>query len=103
MFRIHFDPKLGRFIVQIHHLGMFWRSVMALNEDKSGTDLLMFKTFDEASEYVKSIGLDKLYRNGSANEFRKYMAGKGYTRMTDGNGRVLEFEEVGARQYAPQA
>ena len=103
MFRIHFDPKLGRFIVQIHYLGVFWRSVMALNEDKSGTDLQMFKTFDEASEYVKSIGLDKLYRNGSVNEFRKYMAGKGYTRMTDGNGRALEFEEVGARQYAPQA
>lgn len=102
MFRIHFDPKLGRFIVQIHHLGMFWRSVMALNEDKSGTDLLMFKTFDEASEYVKSIGLDKLYRDMSVNKFREYMTGRGYTRMTDEQGRVIEYREFGAH-HAKQA
>lgn len=102
MFRIYFDPKLGRFIIQVHRLGIFWRSVMALNDDSSGTNQLMFKTFDEASEYVKSIGLDKLYRDGSANKFREYMAGKGYTRMTDENGRVIEYREFGV-QHAKQA
>jgi hypothetical protein len=103
MFRIHFDPKLGRFIVQVHRFGIFWSSVMALNDDSSGTNQLMFKTLDEASAYVKSIGLDKLYRDGSANMFREYMSGKGYTRMTDGQGRVIDYQEVGARNYAPQA
>lgn len=103
MFRIHFDPKLGRFIIQVHRFGLLWRSVMALNDDSSGTNQMMFKTFDEASSYVKSIGLDKLYRDGSTNKFREYMAGKGYTRMTDGNGNVVEYQEVGARNYAQQA
>lgn len=97
MFRIHFDPKLGRFLIQINVRHMFWRSVMTLNQDSSGSEVMMFKTFDEASAYVKSIGLDKLYRDRSENKFREYMGQRGYTRATDEEGRVIEYREFGRR------
>ena len=92
MFRIHFDPKLGRFIVQVQKFGVIWVNVMGLKDDNSGVEALTFKTFDEAVSHVKSIGLDKLYADKSANKFREYMSGKGYTRMTDGKGNVLEYQ-----------
>ena len=70
---------------------------MALNQDNSGTEVMMFKTFDEASDYVKSIGLDKLYRDRSENKFREYMGQRGYTRTTDEDGRIIEYRELGRR------
>ena len=70
---------------------------MALNQDNSGTEVMMFKTFDEASDYVKSIGLDKLYRDRSENKFREYMGQCGYTRTTDEDGRIIEYRELGRR------
>ena len=70
---------------------------MALNQDNSGTEVMMFKTFDEASDYVKSIGLDKLYRDRSENKFREYMGQCGYARTTDEDGRIIEYRELGRR------
>lgn len=97
MFRIHFDPKLGRFLIQVNKYHIFWKSIMILNQDNSGTEVMMFKTFDEASEYVKSIGLDKLYHDRSENKFREYMGQHGYTRTTDEDGRIIEYRELGRR------
>ena len=97
MFRIHFDPKLGRFLIQINQHHIFWKSIMALNQDNSGTEVMMFKTFDEASDYVKIIGLDKLYSDRSENKFREYMGQRGYTRTTDEDGRIIEYRELGRR------
>ena len=98
MFRIHFDPKLGRFLIQINQHHIFWKSIKALNQDNSGTEVMMFKTFDEASDHVKSIGLDKLYRDRSENKFREYMGQRGYTRATNEDGRIIEYRELGRRQ-----
>ena len=70
---------------------------MVLNQDNSGTEVMMFKTFDEASGYVKSIGLDKLYRDRSENKFREYMGQRGFTRTTDEDGRIIEYRELGRR------
>ena len=97
MFRIHFHPQLGRFLIQINQHHIFWKSIMVLNQDNSGTEVMMFKTFDEASDYVKSIGLDKLYRDRSENKFREYMGQCGYTRTTDEDGRIIEYRELGRR------
>lgn len=97
MFRIHFDPKLGRFLIQINRHHIFWKSIMTLNEDSSSSEVMMFKTFGEASDYVKSIGLDKLYRDRSENKFREYMGQCGYTRTTDEEGRIIEYRELDRR------
>ena len=97
MFRIHFDPKLGRFLIQINRHHIFWKSIMTLNEDSSSSEVMMFKTFGEASDYVKSIGLDKLYRDRSENKFREYMEQRGYTRTTDEEGRIIEYRELDRR------
>ena len=97
MFRIHFDPKLGRFLIQINRHHIFWKSIMTLNEDSSSSEVMMFKTFGEASDYVKSIGLDKLYRDRSENKFREYMGQRGFTRTTDADGRIIEYRELGRR------
>ena len=74
MYRIVFDPRCGRFLVQISAwFGLFWKNVMCL--DASGDDLIpmAFKTFDEAKEYIASIGLDQLYANKSEDQYRTYL------------------------------
>ena len=74
MFRIHFDPKLGRFIVQVK-TGLFWRTTMCLADGSDKTDKCLYKTYDEAMDHVKSVGLDKLYRDGSRNRFDSFLNG----------------------------
>lgn len=72
MFRIHFDPLLGRFIIQVK-TGLFWRTVMGLSESKDKQSILMFESYDDAIEHVKVIGLNKLYRDGSRNKFEAFV------------------------------
>ena len=74
MFRIHFDPKTGCFVIQVRSYVFFWTNVTALNGENDGLASMVFKTFDDASSYVKSIGLDKLYRDRSICKFDEYMA-----------------------------
>lgn len=97
MFRIHFEPELGRFLIQVNKYHFLWCSVMALNSDNSGCEVMLFKTFDEALNYVKSIGLDKLYSDRSENNFRAHMGTSGYARMADSEGRVVEYRELSRR------
>lgn len=68
MFCISFDPNIGKFIVQVLKMQLFWKTI------QSGDGALTFATFDEAQKYVSSIGLDKLYSDRSANCRRLYMA-----------------------------
>jgi len=89
MYRIHFDPRFGRFVIQVKFYGCFWRNIVKLADNNSTTESLMFKTFKEAEEHVQSIGLDKLYVDRSVNKFREYMAGKGYKRMTNAEGQII--------------
>ena len=63
MFRIIFDYKTARFVVQIIHLGMFWRNAEGLD----------YGTYDEAKKAVAALGLDKLYENKSADQYRMHM------------------------------
>lgn len=75
MFRIFFDPKLGRFIIQVKGYGFFWRTVMSYKDGDNLTSVKLFETFDQAMDHVKVIGLNKLYRDGSANKFIEFING----------------------------
>lgn len=63
MYRIHFDYKTARFVVQVLRCGLVWRSAEGLD----------YGTYDEATSAVTAIGLDKLYANKSHDKFRAYM------------------------------
>ena len=68
MFRISFDPKIGMFVIEVvAFFGLVWRRVL------SEGDWRMFTTYAEACDYVKAIGLDKLYENKSADRYREYI------------------------------
>lgn len=81
MYRIHFDQKIGRFIIQVLAYGFLWKTVFIMKENKEGTNQSIkydfekhsFRTFDEAGLYVIEIGLNKLYQNKSANCFHNHM------------------------------
>lgn len=61
MFRIHFDHKVGKFIIQVLWFNLFWRTV------KKELDDLTFDTLGHAEKYAADTGLAKLYVNKSAN------------------------------------
>lgn len=63
MYRIIFDYKTARFVVQIVSYQMFWRKAEGME----------YGTFDEAVAAVKAVGLDKLYENKSADQYRIHM------------------------------
>ena len=64
MYRITFDPKLGKFVIQICKLQCFWVNAADWQ----------FDNYDHALAHVKQIGLDKLYQDKSANVYQAYMA-----------------------------
>lgn len=61
MYRIHFDPKIGKFIIQVLCWYAVWRTVQ--HEDTG----LTFDTLGHAERYVADTGLGSLYINKSAN------------------------------------
>jgi len=74
MFRIHFDPTLGRFILQVK-TGLFWRTTMRLADSSDKTESMLFAKYDDVMDHVKAIGLNKLYRDGSRNKFDAFVNG----------------------------
>ncbi len=56
MFRIIFDPKTSRFVVQIIKWGLFWRTCMN-SIDGVPVSSRRFETYVEARHWVNSIGL----------------------------------------------
>lgn len=77
MYRIHFDHKIGRFTIQVLIFGLFWRDIALSDDIEPISDRATFKTIDEAIQYVKSIGLDRLYTDKSVNKFNNYMVDGG--------------------------
>ena len=55
MFRIIFDPKTSRFVVQIIKGGLFWHT--CLNDGEP----MRFETYIEARHWVNSIGLTSAF------------------------------------------
>lgn len=80
MFRISFDPALGRFVVQVLRFGLFWVNVSVTayekGVEKAAGFKLSFETYDDARKHVTSIGLDQLYQDRSENMRREYLAGR---------------------------
>lgn len=69
MYRIFFTPAVGKFVIQVIHLGMLWVSVKSQDEE-----VMYFDTFDEATKHVSRIGLDQLYQNRSENLRQRYLS-----------------------------
>lgn len=60
MFRVKFDPKMAKWIVQINLYYLLWSTVRI-----NGKDVLYFEDFDEAMKFVVEIGLNKIYCDSS--------------------------------------
>lgn len=77
MFRISFDPAIGRFVIQVLRFGLFWVNVQESKPSTSEPLLNVvacnFQTYDEARKHVTSIGLDQLYQDRSENVRREYL------------------------------
>lgn len=71
MYRIHFDANCGKFCIQVRYLGLFWRTVSGIKKRVRRT--LYFVTFAQAIQEVQDLGLDKLYLDGSKNQFQHYL------------------------------
>lgn len=55
-YRITFTPKASKFVIEIQGFaGLYWTPA------KDGGKVRHFETFDDASAYVKNIGLSKVY------------------------------------------
>ena len=55
-YRITFTPKASKFVIEIQGFaGLYWTPA------KDGGKVRHFETFDDASAYVKNIGLNKVY------------------------------------------
>ena len=64
MYRIHFDPRVGEFVIQVMKWGLFWITVSTNHP---------LTTYDEARAHVGAIGLDKLYQDRSENIRQNYL------------------------------
>ena len=62
-YRIYFNYQTAKFEVQILVYGFFWRTAKSMT----------YETLSEAQSKVSQIGLDKLYRNMSADQYRQTM------------------------------
>ena len=73
MFRVHFVPALGKFVIQVSAwFGLSWKTVKHLDEGRTHVDLT-FETYKAAMQHVENIGLNDLYRDRSDNRYRDYM------------------------------
>ncbi len=80
MFRIHFNEKIGRFVIQVLVLGIFWKTIQIARESKDPAKLPRFtfeehsfRTYAEAIAYVQEIGLNTLYKDRSKNKYHEHM------------------------------
>jgi len=77
MYRISFDPKTGRFIIQILRFGLFWVNVQREIPGPDGpvtiNDTFSFQTYDAARKHVEATGLDQLYQDRSENIRRNFL------------------------------
>lgn len=56
MYRIVFKPGISAWVVQLECCFLFWRTI-GMNGDWK-----MFPDYDQANDYVKKVGLDKVYQ-----------------------------------------
>ena len=77
MYRINFDHKTGKFILQTSiFFGLCWVTVKDGDADSENFDGYAFNTYMDAKLHVSQIGLDQLYKDKSANQFHDYIMGR---------------------------
>ena len=59
MYRIVFDPKISRFVVQIMVWHLFWRDCH--RETTDSRERITFGTYSDAAKWVASTGLKEAY------------------------------------------
>jgi hypothetical protein len=65
---------MGKFVIQVSRFGLIWSTVKKLDDAGKGKALILnFSTYDDTIEHVKSIGLDKLYKDKSINRFNEFI------------------------------
>lgn len=76
MYRIHFDPKTGWFILQVGCCyGLFWTTVMETfaGAPADAPKVRQYATYAAAQKFATESGLATLYVDRSANKFRAHM------------------------------
>jgi hypothetical protein len=68
MFRLHFEPKLGLWVIQFLYLGLFWRAVRreAEEQGRPAGSILSFKSIEDAENYVTATGIGLAYDRWAA-------------------------------------
>jgi hypothetical protein len=65
MYRIHFDPTVSKFVVQMLIWGLFWETCMKVHDDQDGPHTVklprQFHTYADACKWVSDIGLADAY------------------------------------------
>ena len=66
MFRIHFDPQVSKFVVQMLVWGFMWVTCKEHHENRDGPGHaeipVRFNTFKEAEKWVSDKGLPEAYQ-----------------------------------------
>ena len=77
MYRVHFDPKTGWFILQVSSglFSMFWTTIMETFAEApaDAPKVRQYATYAEAQKFATESGLATLYVDRSANNFRAHM------------------------------
>jgi hypothetical protein len=61
IYRIHFEPKGGHWVIQFQRLFMFWDTVQVKEEKEPVLKDLTFDTYEKAESFVVERGIDKAY------------------------------------------
>ena len=66
MYRIHFDPRISLFIVQVLCWGFWWRTVRhnisrGAHGETPAYEPRTWNTYEEARKWCRSIGLHEAY------------------------------------------
>lgn len=73
MYRIHFNPIFGRFVIQVLVWGFLWESIRQVDEQGKKTFPITFETYDDAIAHIQKIGLHTLYQDRSINRYREHI------------------------------
>lgn len=68
IYRIHFEPRGGKFVIQFKTGFFFWETVQCRGGEPLLEDLT-FETYDAAEEYVIAKGINKAYDRCSTKGF----------------------------------
>lgn len=81
MFRIHFDPSISMFVVQMLYFGCIWRTCYLRCEDRDGPHSAKvrqtFNTYEQARAWTQAKGLDKAYHEQQPHSERQLVFGEG--------------------------